>query len=680
MSEKKKEKILILTLGTGKYIKIDAETEDAKLEAALQESIEKKEFNYEPVKYTYNYELKEEEHKDEVQSVISEFVAEPLIGDFQPQKVIIIGTVKSSWSSFLSKFGDNDIKQIARLYRIQQKFGIDTKGEELEKISKEINEIFKRGLTQGVFQNVKDIQIIVTRYGINEQELSENYQFINSIGKCLKEDVSYEIAFDITHSFRSLPLYNLIILNYFKQVSKYDVSIRHVYYGNVEVRSEINNIGSIVDLGDLVQVLDLTNETSEFRNTGNAKTLLSLIPKEEEELRNALEKFDWATQINAFDKVEEALTGLMEVLQKKSEYEQNPYADLKKMIEEVILRKFFADNGIDCRNSAEYLNLPMEEKRYAICKWYYNQNRYGLAIATAMEALRSYMVPFYLRIKNIEVNQENCENEEHRKAGLDILANIRKNCVKSGKNKDYMEQALCQLDCCRHCATQVRNNFAHNLNKKVDLKCSNCKGENEYFEARTVVKQYIFMLDRLRKIIKNNREDVYELCLGQQKKKKPPIHNTQGIRLIVSPTNKIKNEKAVYKEINYEEYTKGTMASKKTYDVYYLNKKIREEIDKEIVGKKKIKTAVKNAMFLAKYIKEKVEDMDNLHVYLCNMDMEQMIYYTAMLKYHGIRHVYKNRETILNFGYELNSEKYEDVVLDKVQEELMRLELIKYKQ
>ena len=32
-----------------------------------------------------------------------------------------------------------------------------------------------------------------------------------------------------------------------------------------------------------------------------------------------------------------------------------------------------------------------------------------------------------------------------------------------------MEQALCQLDCCRHCATQVRNNFAHNLNKKIDL-------------------------------------------------------------------------------------------------------------------------------------------------------------------------------------------------------------------
>ena len=678
MSEKKKEKILILTLGTGKYIKIDAKIEDAKLEEALQESIEKKEFNYEPVKYTYNYEPGEDGDTEKIECVMSEFVAEPLIRDFQPQKVIIIGTVKSCWSGFLSKFGDNDIKKIVTLYRIQEKFGIDTKGEELEKVGKEINEIFKNGLTQGLFHDT-EVQVIVTRYGINEQELLENYQFINSIGKCLKEDVSYEIAFDITHSFRSLPLYNLIILNYFKQVSKYDVSIRHVYYGNVEVRHEINNIGSIVDLGNLVQVLDLTNGTSEFRNTGNAKTLLSLIPEEEEELKKALEKFDWATQINAFDKVEEALTELMEVIQKAGGHEENPYADLKKMIEEVILKKFFADNGIDCCSSVEYLKLPMEEKQYAICKWYYNQNRYGLAIATAMEALRSYMVPFYLRIKNIEVNQENCENEEHRKAGLDILANIRKNCVKSGENKDYMEQALCQLDCCRHCATQVRNNFAHNLNKKVDLKCSNCKGENEYFEARTVVKQYIFMLDRLRKIIKNNREDVYELCVGQQKKKKPPIHNTQDIRLIVSPTNKVKNEKIAYKKINYEDYTKGTKASKKTYDVYYLNEKIREEINKGISGKDKIKTTVKNAIFLAKYIKEKVEDINNLHVYLCNMDMEQMIYYTAMLKYHGIQHVYENRETILNFGYELNSEKYDDIALNKGQEELMQLDLIQYK-
>lgn len=678
MDEKKKEKILILTLGTGKYIKIDAKMEDAKLEEALQESIEKKEFNYEPVKYTYNYELKEEGYKDEIQSVTSEFVAEPLICDFQPQKVIIIGTVKSSWSSFLSKFGDNDIKQIARLYKIQQKFGIDTKGEELEKVNKEINEIFKRGLTQGVFQNVEDIQIIVTRYGINEQELSENYQFINSIGKCLKEDVSYEIAFDITHSFRSLPLYNLIILNYFKQVSKYDVSIRHVYYGNVEVRHEINNIGSIVDLGNLVQVLDLTNGTSEFRNTGNAKTLLSLIPKEEEELKNALEKFDWATQINAFDKVEKALTELMEVLQKEGGYEQNPYADLKKMIEEVILRKFFADNGINCRNSKEYLQLPMAEKQYAICKWYYNQNRYGLAIATAMEALRSYMVTFYLRGKKIEVNQNNCEKEEYRKAGLDILANIRKNCEKTGKNMNSIEMVLCQLDCCRPCATQVRNIFAHNLNKKVDLQCNRCRGE-EYFEARTVVERYIFLLDRLRKILKKREEEVYELCLGQQRKKKRPINSTQGIRLIVSPTKNVNNEKITYKKINYEDYTKGAATLKKTYDVYYLDKKIREEIDKETLKKGKAKNSAKNAIFLAKYIKEKVDNMDELHVYLCNMDMEQMIYYTAMLKFHGIQHVYEQDGTILNFAYKLDEEEYENIVLKDEQEELMQLELIQYK-
>lgn len=670
MDEKKKEKILILTLGTGQKLDIEKGLGDEELKSILMNLVRENNFNYKQVVYRQN---------NSTEEVVSEFVAEPLTKFFQPDKIFIIGTVKSSWCMFYGKFGDMEPEKMLQLHRLEEENGRSTTGKELEEVTNKINEIFGKGIKKPPFDKVKDIQVIVTRYGLNEEELLQNYRLLSGIGTHLEKGIKYEVAYDITHSFRSLPIYNLIILNYFKQVSQYGVSISHVYYGNIEIRGEQQDTASIIDLEDLVQVLDLTNGTSEFRNTGNAKTLLSLIPKEEEELKNALEKFDWATQINAFDKVEEALTELMEVLQKESGPEQNPYADLKKMIEEVILRKFFVDNGIDCCNSKEYLQLPMAEKQYAICKWYYNQNRYGLAIATAMEALRSYMVPFYLRIKNIEVNQENCEKEEHRKAGLDILANIRKNCVKSGKNKDYMEQALCQLDCCRHCATQVRNNFAHNLNKKVDLKCSNCKGENEYFEARTVVRQYIFMLDRLRKIIKSNREDVYELCLGQQRKKKRPINSTQGIRLIVSPTKNANNEKITYKKINYEDYTKGAATLKKTYDVYYLDKKIREEIDKETLKKGKAKNSAKNAIFLAKYIKEKVDNMDELHVYLCNMDMEQMIYYTAMLKFHGIQHVYEQDGTILNFAYKLNGEEYENIVLKDEQEKLMQLELIQYK-
>ena len=56
--------------------------------------------------------------------------------------------------------------------------------------------------------------IDLTKYGINEKQLKENYAIIKGIENKLKRNVKYEVAFDITHSFRSLPIYNLIVFNY----------------------------------------------------------------------------------------------------------------------------------------------------------------------------------------------------------------------------------------------------------------------------------------------------------------------------------------------------------------------------------------------------------------------------------------------------------------------------------
>ena len=66
-----------------------------------------------------------------------------------------------------------------------------------------------------------------------------------------------------------------------------------------------------MDLEDIVDVLDLTNGVSEFRNTGNAKTLLENLPTEEKDgYVDGLRMFDHATQINDFNMSQEALSKL----------------------------------------------------------------------------------------------------------------------------------------------------------------------------------------------------------------------------------------------------------------------------------------------------------------------------------------------------------------------------------
>ena len=52
----------------------------------------------------------------------------------------------------------------------------------------------------------------------------------------------------------------------------------------------------MIDLAELAQVLDMSNAVSEFKNTGNAVSLLSLLKDEDDELKRNLELFDTATQ------------------------------------------------------------------------------------------------------------------------------------------------------------------------------------------------------------------------------------------------------------------------------------------------------------------------------------------------------------------------------------------------
>ena len=58
----------------------------------------------------------------------------------------------------------------------------------------------------------------------------------------------------------------------------------------MEVSRELGN-AYIVDLKDLVNVLDLTSAAAEFKNTGNAVSLLKML-QSDDEMKEILENFD----------------------------------------------------------------------------------------------------------------------------------------------------------------------------------------------------------------------------------------------------------------------------------------------------------------------------------------------------------------------------------------------------
>lgn len=96
-------------------------------------------------------------------------------------------------------------------------------------------------------------------------------------------DQGDEIVFDITHSFRSIPMLAIIILNYAKFVK--GCHLKGIYYGAVEVlgsTKELENIvlekrnAPIFNLTPFVNLLDWTAAIDRFINTGDARSISQL--------------------------------------------------------------------------------------------------------------------------------------------------------------------------------------------------------------------------------------------------------------------------------------------------------------------------------------------------------------------------------------------------------------------
>lgn len=463
------------------------------------------------------------------------YIAYPLMKETQPDEVIIIGTVQSTWSGLYLAFTDQamdrdhrfeNFKKL-RLYDTGETFeedgkvkkragyGLWTPSSVLDQIEEKIQGIFREDLLfstlyeAGEKDRLPDIRVLILRYGTTQEQLEENYHRLARLREIFHNDgTEYEVSFDITHAFRSIPIYNLIILNYFKNLLVSNIQIKNVYYGNLEVSGENRNVATIVNLEDAIDVLDLTNGVSEFRNTGNAKTLLrSMPPEERDEYAAALQIFDHATQINDFRMIDSALQKLQEAFEKNNTknkgnadalvHQRTKYEDYRSMVQQVIASELYGGEDLTYK---DFSKKSMAQRRLQLAKWCMQQNRYGLATATGMEAMRSFLVVPYLRGRgeltesDRETWEKKCSDENHRRNAQAALERAvkavkeRRDAVQGKEiNEETSSDKLNEEDKERNAAEAraieelgelarkmwessekirpIRNIFAHNLNE-----------------------------------------------------------------------------------------------------------------------------------------------------------------------------------------------------------------------
>ncbi len=111
--------------------------------------------------------------------------------------------------------------------------------------------------------------------GKSEDEL---WEIFNTLAGRIKEND--HVYYDITHSFRSLPMLALVVLNYLRVVK--NIGIEKIFYGAWEARTKDNNVeqAPIFDLTPFVNLMEWTTAADHFITSGNPLAISELSKKD----------------------------------------------------------------------------------------------------------------------------------------------------------------------------------------------------------------------------------------------------------------------------------------------------------------------------------------------------------------------------------------------------------------
>ena len=331
---------------------------------------------------------------------------------------------------------------------------------ELDAIGQHLSEMFTGLAGKAGLEGVSRISILLTRYGITSRQQEENYSLLaEMIRRIVSKGDDWEVAFDITHSFRSMPMYNLAALQYIRSVASQKIDISHVYYGCYELEAEMN-YAPVMDLEEIIRLMDLSAAVEEFKNTGRPLALVDMLKNDDPALTKALADFDWAMQTNSFRQVDEYTDALLQELEKPCA--KSKFDDARGMIAEVLRNDLLNTLETSENLSVQWKRIDRElihraDKQLLICDWHISKMRYGQASVIAHEALRSALVPLWLEHKKIPLNAENFGNETYRRDAGAQLMRLQPDCgTEAG-------MILIQAQRLQKATVDFRNRFAHNL-------------------------------------------------------------------------------------------------------------------------------------------------------------------------------------------------------------------------
>lgn len=296
------------------------------------------------------------------QEIESAFIASALNDYYHIDTLILVGTVKSIWEEVYRVFS-SEKKEIDDDYYLELAEHCQSAN-----ASSELN-IPKKEIIENALGNHS--KVVLIKYGLDEKEIKQNAETILGLEKHINK--GDELYVDITHSFRSLPLFLMNTLIYLQNVSQKNISIKHISYGMLDVTTELGYT-PVVELNNIMQMNEWITGAYSFKESGNSYMIASLI--EDKSVSEKLIKFSDLMNLNYLSGIETQSVELAGIKNRKYE------SLLPELIVSPIINQFVNEFGRTKRHS---------EFQFKLSKWHKNHRNYSSAFIVFLESIITYV-------------------------------------------------------------------------------------------------------------------------------------------------------------------------------------------------------------------------------------------------------------------------------------------------
>ena len=364
------------------------------------------------------------------------FITSALEEHYEIDKTIFIGTTGSMWDNLYEYYCNRYDKEYDENYHLELMGVIDNATMDTDIYSLNIakfNETFK-----------DKILAIVTKYGMNELEIFENFNLIIQLQNELKD--GDEVYLDITHSFRSNAFWMFLVMNYLTVEDK-KITVKAITYGMLEAQKE--GVAPVVDLNAFYKILQWIKGANNFKNYGNSYLIEQNI--ENEKLSKKLRNFSDALNMNYIASLRQSINSL----KKLEEDIENLDGPAKLIIPKVI--KDFMDR------------FATEEKDYLfqaeLAKWHFEQKRYAMAYININESIIGFIMDA-LDLPLLTGDKKKDENKLAKDWLNMIISRHETNKIYPNFKVDKDNQELHEYIKIFEHSRRVRNEIAHSIGGK----------------------------------------------------------------------------------------------------------------------------------------------------------------------------------------------------------------------